>query len=223
MLSAHVLGRDAAQLPGQLVGQLCNIEGAGIGRLMDHTGSGQAPPWFRPRTRSLTPPGPLLRRFEGHEGWARTVAVLTDGRLALSASQDRTLRLWDLETGAELRRFEGHEVGFGRWQCWRTGGLRSRHLMTGRCGCGSWGGRVCLAIFTGDVGTDCVAVARDDLFVAGSANGALHILELRGLEPIPRALNPHPHLQAFVFADPAQAKDDIWLARSSAICSRCRR
>ena len=37
------------------------------------------------------------------------MTVLADGRRALSGSDDRTLRLWDLETGAELRRFEGHE------------------------------------------------------------------------------------------------------------------
>ena len=37
------------------------------------------------------------------------MTVLPDGRRALSGSCDRTLRLWDLETGAELRRFEGHE------------------------------------------------------------------------------------------------------------------
>ena len=36
------------------------------------------------------------------------MTVLADGRRALSGSDDRTLRLWDLETGAELRRFEGH-------------------------------------------------------------------------------------------------------------------
>jgi hypothetical protein len=31
----------------------------------------------------------------------------------------------------------------------------------------------------GDAAITCVAVARDDLFVAGSENGAVHILELR--------------------------------------------
>ena len=38
-----------------------------------------------------------------------SVTVLVDGRRALSGSGDQTLRLWDLEIGAELRRFEGHE------------------------------------------------------------------------------------------------------------------
>jgi WD40 repeat protein len=38
-----------------------------------------------------------------------------------------------------------------------------------------------IASFTGDAAITCVAVARDDLFVAGSGNGALHILRL--IEP----------------------------------------
>jgi WD40 repeat protein len=37
-----------------------------------------------------------------------------------------------------------------------------------------------IAAFTGDAAITCVAVARDDLFVAGSANGAVHILRLIG-------------------------------------------
>ena len=68
--------------------------------------------------------GAELRRFEGHIRLINSVAVLPDGRRALSASgnfvsslfdhrgvsasADYTLRLWDIETGAELRRFEGH-------------------------------------------------------------------------------------------------------------------
>ena len=36
------------------------------------------------------------------------MAVLPDGGRFLSASTDRTLRLWDIESGKELRRFTGH-------------------------------------------------------------------------------------------------------------------
>jgi WD40 repeat protein len=37
-----------------------------------------------------------------------TTVVLADGKRALSASHDQTVRLWDLETGKELKRFFGH-------------------------------------------------------------------------------------------------------------------
>ena len=36
------------------------------------------------------------------------MAVTPDGRRAVSASEDRTLRLWDLESGQTIRTLEGH-------------------------------------------------------------------------------------------------------------------
>ena len=36
------------------------------------------------------------------------VAVTPDGQRAVSASKDKTLKVWDLESGRELRTLEGH-------------------------------------------------------------------------------------------------------------------
>ena len=36
------------------------------------------------------------------------MAVTADGKLAVSASEDNTLKVWDLETGRALRTLEGH-------------------------------------------------------------------------------------------------------------------
>ena len=48
---------------------------------------------------------PEPRVLTGHKGYVYAVAVLPDGRRALSGGRDATMRLWDLQTGAELRRF----------------------------------------------------------------------------------------------------------------------
>ena len=50
----------------------------------------------------------LIRTFTGHSKWVRSVSFSPDGRSALSASEDRTLKLWDLATGNEIRSFTGH-------------------------------------------------------------------------------------------------------------------
>jgi WD40 repeat protein len=45
----------------------------------------------------------------GHEEGLHGVTFCFDGRRALSGSYDKTLRLWDLGTGRQLHRFDGHE------------------------------------------------------------------------------------------------------------------
>ena len=44
----------------------------------------------------------LERTLAGHEDWVLAVAVTPDGRRAISASSDRTLKVWDLATGQEM-------------------------------------------------------------------------------------------------------------------------
>ena len=45
--------------------------------------------------------------LEGHERRIGALVVLADGRLA-SGAYDNTVRLWDIKTGAEVARLEGH-------------------------------------------------------------------------------------------------------------------
>src|SRR5207249_1869789 len=52
--------------------------------------------------------GKLLHALRGHEDMVLCVAFSTDGRRILSGSSDRTVRLWDVRTGTELRCFRGH-------------------------------------------------------------------------------------------------------------------
>ena len=44
----------------------------------------------------------------GHESEVMACAVTSDGRRVVSASRDKTLRVWELETGRELATLRGH-------------------------------------------------------------------------------------------------------------------
>jgi WD40 repeat protein len=49
-----------------------------------------------------------IRRFEGHTDSVNSVAFSPDGLLIASGSYDGTVRFWDVQTGKEIRRLEGH-------------------------------------------------------------------------------------------------------------------
>ncbi|MDA2935571.1 WD40 repeat domain-containing protein [Acidobacteria bacterium AH-259-D05] len=53
-----------------------------------------------------------LRRFEGHTDSVTSVAFSADGRRALSGSSDKTVRLWDVRDGCEIRRFGDQILDF---------------------------------------------------------------------------------------------------------------
>jgi WD40 repeat protein len=114
-LSAHVLNRDKRQLRSQLYGRLLGLENeyAEVRQLLERIRKNgkesKTKPWIRLLTSTLElPGGPLLWTLAGHSGGVTSVAVTPDGKHAVSGSSDNTLRLWNLETGQEMRKLEGH-------------------------------------------------------------------------------------------------------------------
>jgi WD40 repeat protein len=108
-LSAHVLSPDPGQLASQLTGRLLAQKSLNIQWLLEEIRKNQKAPWLRPFTPSLAGPGgSLMFTLTGHNGKVRGVAVTSDGRRAVSTSSDKTLKVWDLESGQELRTLTGH-------------------------------------------------------------------------------------------------------------------
>ncbi|MEO0397455.1 MAG: CHAT domain-containing protein [Cyanobacteria bacterium P01_A01_bin.137] len=51
---------------------------------------------------------PQIKSLIGHSDWIRSIAISPEGKTLLSSSNDKTLRLWDLQTGQLLYLLTGH-------------------------------------------------------------------------------------------------------------------
>jgi WD40 repeat protein len=109
-LAAHVIAKDPRQFASQVLGRLLPYRDApAIQQFIGEIAAGAPRPRLRPLHPALHPPGtPLLRTLEGHSDSVTGVAVAPDGKRVVSASADKTLKVWDLETGRPLHTLEGH-------------------------------------------------------------------------------------------------------------------
>ena len=57
--------------------------------------------WFL--TESEAGAGWQVRTLEGHSGLVYSVAISADGMRVVSGSTDETVKIWDVETGAEVK------------------------------------------------------------------------------------------------------------------------
>jgi WD40 repeat protein len=109
-MSAYVLAQDPTQLAGQLLGRMLSQESPRIQSMLKQAAQYKACPCLLPTTSCLTPPGdPLVFTLKGHTGYVLSVTVTPDSRFAISGSADKTLKVWDLETGVEVRTLKGHK------------------------------------------------------------------------------------------------------------------
>jgi WD40 repeat protein len=108
------------------------------------------------------------------------VAVTSDGRFAVSASFDNTLKMWDLDKGQALRTLKGHTSHvYGVAVTWdgrfavsasEDNTLKVWNLRTGQS----------LATLEAHAPLHCCAVTTDGkTILAGDRAGALHILDWR--------------------------------------------
>ncbi|BAY07666.1 NB-ARC domain-containing protein [Calothrix sp. NIES-2098] len=107
-LSAHVLNEDKQQFAGQLLGRLLGFEREEIQRLLTQVQQCKTPGLF-PQTASLTSPGgSLVRTLVGHSSYVNAIALTPDGKYVISGSYDKTLKVWNWQTGELLRTLKGH-------------------------------------------------------------------------------------------------------------------
>lgn len=108
-LAGHALYQDKNQLAGQLIGRLLGIEGTQIKNLLASAKTWRGATWLRPLTASLMlPGGPLQRTFSDHENYVNGIAITPDGGVALSASSDHTVKIWEIDTGRVVHTLQGH-------------------------------------------------------------------------------------------------------------------
>ncbi len=109
-LSSHVVLNDPVQYASQLIGRLCGLKSnPEISQFVSRIAAAAPKPWLQSIHPALHPPGTsLVRTLQGHSESVLGVALTADGRRAVSASFDQTLKVWDLESGRALHTLEGH-------------------------------------------------------------------------------------------------------------------
>ena len=127
-----------------------------------------------------------------------SVAITADGRRGFSGSDDKTVKIWDLETSACLGTLEGHVC----IPCFRLRCLPTKHgspqpvLLTERFGLWDWKSGTCLQVIERAESPSSVAFSPDgSRLVVGTLAGPIYLYRLSGvltatpLEPPRRYVN----------------------------------
>jgi WD40 repeat protein len=109
----NMRGWDRAQRPAFFAQQVHNrAAGLGLTYLVTSAATRLAQlgqPYLILRWRAGGESPELERTLTGHNSYVNAVAVIPDSCLVVSASQDHTLKIWDLHTGQAVRTLTGHE------------------------------------------------------------------------------------------------------------------
>jgi WD40 repeat protein len=106
---------------------------SGLSRTKAQKRLAQAGAKFQGIPSAVDGPVGFIRTLDGHNGEVRSLAISSDGRFGLSGGVDSSMRLWDLDTGKELKSFRGHTK-----QIWAVAFVPGgKHLLSA-----SWDGTV---------------------------------------------------------------------------------
>jgi hypothetical protein len=141
-----------------------------------------------------------IRRFVGHTSTVWGVALSPNGRYALSSSADNTIRLWDLQTGIEIRSYPGHTSGALHAVAFLPNGRE--FLSCGHQGMRLWQVETGTQLHRADLG--ClydVAVSPDGRLALGAHHdGTLHLWDIKNWREIRRFEGHTERLQRVVFS-----------------------
>jgi WD40 repeat protein len=129
--------------------------------------------------------GAEIRSLTGHTGSVNAVTLTTDSRRVISASDDQTLKIWDLESGVELRTLVAHTSWVNAVAVTADGrraiSASDDHTLV------VWDLKTGAekAKFFGDGSfLSCAASPGTDTFIAGDSLGRVHFLRLEEPAPI---------------------------------------
>lgn len=134
----------------------------------------------------------LQKVLAGHQSYVWDVAVTPDGRTAVSASNDCTLRVWDLASGLPRHVLTGHQS----WVCSAAinpaGTLVAAGAFDGTVRCWKLGTGESMASLAASAGDSKVAWMPNGHLVVGDDSGTVCVWEIEGPKPtLVHAHHPH--------------------------------
>lgn len=111
-MSANVISDDKNQLASHLLGRLLSSPEPEIQNFLKQIKTWKRQEWIRPLMSILNEPnGSLLRTIEGHSASINAVVITRCDTRIISASDDNTIKVWDIKTFSLVHTFIGHSKG----------------------------------------------------------------------------------------------------------------